>query len=152
MCSKAWRTRRKAESWLTRMLGMGAWPPLKDTAVPAPGGGGEGEEGRTPESQNAAGPHQTPTPAVLTFTKGWLPTKRGRRNIFKINESGREKLNPRVKEAISSPTWRSSLHAVFTGIRGDCLFIRRKWTWAVPHIQPHLLEHLLTPMHGLMGG
>lgn len=102
------RTRRKGKVPLTHALRTGSWSTVRDTATPAPAGGSECTElrGWTTENQNSAGPNQNPTPAVLTFTKGWILTTRGRREKNKNlqnQESEREKLNLIFKGVISSP-------------------------------------------------
>lgn len=96
MRSEALGQEGKARSRLPRVLRSGPWPTLPDAATPAPAGGACVELGGwTTENQDSS--------AGLTFTKGLILTKRGRRDIFKIKQSKREKLNLILKGAIRSP-------------------------------------------------
>lgn len=93
---------------------------------------------------------------VLTFTKGSIPTKRGRRRIFKIKQSEREKLNLIFKGVISSPEQTNS-HGTQCCQKGNLihLSLRRKQTQAIlhgSHIRSHTFARPHTNSRGFIGG
>lgn len=134
--------------------------------TPALAGGGEcvGLWGWTTKNQNWAGPNRNSTPAVLTFTKGLILTKRGRgkKNLQKsMHQKGRNSTSF-SKGNLFSKVEQVSLYTVFAGKNKKTKkkhhlihsYIRRKQTHAILHWQPHPLAHTLTPSlsHGLIRG